>query len=89
MEFDLAQMAPIAVEYGTRIVGAVVLLFAKIGSLQSNPADPGLRGGLIQSAKAFTSNMNLLADRITQLRDSTFSQVDTLARYVARLREFD
>lgn len=69
-------------EPGGGLSGYYSDFFAKIGSLQTNPADPGLRGGLIQSAKAFTSNLNLLADRITDLKDSTFSQVNTLTRKV-------
>lgn len=57
-------------------------LFGKVGSLQADASDDGLRSGVIQSGKALSSNLNLLADRIRAMRDSTFSQIDTLVRQV-------
>lgn len=57
-------------------------LFAKIGTLQNDASDLGLRSGVIQSAKGLTANLNLLADRLSAIERGTFDQVDALVRQV-------
>lgn len=57
-------------------------VFSQVGNLQSDPSDLGFRNGVVQSGKALTANLNLLADGISTIRNGTFTQVQSLAREV-------
>ncbi|GAB4139427.1 MAG: hypothetical protein Fur0037_05660 [Planctomycetota bacterium] len=56
--------------------------FGSIGSLQSNPADRALRGGLVQTGSELAQGLNLLSRRFTALADNTFVEVSGLVRQV-------
>lgn len=56
--------------------------FGSIGSLQSNPADRALRGGVAQAGNELAQGINLLARRFGDLGDNTFAEVNGLVRQV-------
>lgn len=57
-------------------------LFGKLGRLQSNPADRGLRGGAVQAGQTLADGLNLLARRLGEMRTSTAGEVRGLVQRV-------
>ena len=55
-------------------------LFGSIGSLQTDPADRALRGGVVQSASELAQGFQLLSHRLGDLVGSTFEDVRGLVR---------
>jgi flagellar hook-associated protein FlgK len=53
-------------------------LFGKLERLKSDPADRGLRGGALQSAKTLGDGLNLLANRLGEMRDGTGRELEAL-----------
>lgn len=56
--------------------------FGSISSLQTNPADRALRGGVAQAGNELAQGINLLAQRFDDLGNSTFNEVTGLVRQV-------
>jgi flagellar hook-associated protein 1 len=56
--------------------------FGSIGSLQTDPADRSLRGGVVQAGTQLAQGLNLLSNRFSELANSTFNQVSGLVRQV-------
>jgi len=57
-------------------------LFGAIGSLQTDPADRALRGGVVQAGSALSQDFRLMASRLGDLSGSTFDEVRGLVREV-------
>ncbi|MCA8952365.1 MAG: flagellar hook-associated protein FlgK [Planctomycetes bacterium] len=57
-------------------------LFGSIASLQSDPADRALRGGVVQAGAQLSQGFRLIADRFGELTGSTFDEVRGLVREV-------
>ncbi|MCR9244292.1 MAG: flagellar hook-associated protein FlgK [bacterium] len=57
-------------------------LFGSIASLQSDPADRALRGGVVQAGAQLSQDFRLIADRFSELSSSTFGEVRGLVREV-------
>jgi flagellar hook-associated protein 1 FlgK len=57
-------------------------LFGTIGSLQTDPADRALRGGVVQAGSALSQDFRLMASRFGELSGSTFDEVRGLVRKV-------
>ncbi|MBK8979977.1 MAG: flagellar hook-associated protein FlgK [Planctomycetes bacterium] len=55
-------------------------LFGALGALQTDPGDRALRGGVVQAGEAFTSGLNLVAQRLADVGGSVFAEVQGLAR---------
>ncbi|PIE22974.1 MAG: flagellar hook-associated protein FlgK [Planctomycetota bacterium] len=68
-------------------------LFGDLGKLQTDPASTALRGGFVQSAKALTSGLNLLASRLGGLQSNTFAEISTQVKnvneYASRIAELN
>ena len=57
-------------------------LFGALDQLRTDPADRALRGGMIQAGKAISQQFQLVSQRLGDLGDSTFGEVNGLVRTV-------
>ncbi len=57
-------------------------LFGSLDQLRTDPADRALRGGLIQAGNSISQQFQLMSQRMGQLGESTFSEVNGLIRTV-------
>lgn len=62
-------------------------LFGALDQLRTDPADRALRGGLIQAGNTISQQFNLISQRLGDLSDSTFSEVNGLIRTVNQRTE--
>ncbi|MEO0481387.1 MAG: flagellar hook-associated protein FlgK [Planctomycetota bacterium] len=56
-----------------------------LSALQANPGDRAFRGGVVQSAQAFTSGLNLIGNGLSSVSETTFDEVRGLAQSVESL----
>ncbi|MFT4512076.1 MAG: flagellar hook-associated protein FlgK [Planctomycetota bacterium] len=57
-------------------------LFGALDQLRTDPADRALRGGLIQAGNSISQQFQLVSQRLGDLSESTFSEVNGLVRTV-------
>lgn len=57
-------------------------LFGSLDQLRTDPADRALRGGLIQAGNSISQQFQLVSQRLGELGESTFSEVNGLIRTV-------
>ena len=57
-------------------------LFGALDQLRTDPADRALRGGMIQAGKSISQQFQLVSQRLGDLGESTFSEVNGLVRTV-------
>jgi flagellar hook-associated protein 1 FlgK len=57
-------------------------LFGRIGSLRTDPADPALRGGVVQAGNDVAQGFRLMSRRLGELGESSFDEVRGLVREV-------
>lgn len=57
-------------------------LFGAIASLQTDPSDRALRGGVVQAGSQLSQGFRLIADRFGELSESTFDEVRGLVKQV-------
>jgi len=57
-------------------------LFGTVGRLMSDPADPALRGGVVQAGNVLSQGFQMVSRRFAELQGSTFDEVRGLLREV-------